>query len=77
MQALSLSAKENLAMPDNDQADGGLQNSPDAARENPTSPGGQNTLGLCHEVEQFIADKPLKALAIAFLAGVVISRIIL
>ena len=34
-------------------------------------------VGLCEQVEQFVAERPLKALALAFLAGLALSRFLL
>ena len=45
--------------------------------ENPLRPDGEAIAGLCEQVERFVAEKPLRALAVAFVAGLVFGRIVL
>ena len=66
-------------MPDKDQTESAFRKTAEAARSKAADAAGQTdtVAGFCHDVEQFVSEKPLKALAIAFLAGVVVARVIL
>ncbi len=66
-------------MPDRDQTESTIRKTAEAARNKVADvvEGNDTVAGFCHDVEQYVSQRPLKALAIAFLAGMVVARVIL
>lgn len=62
-------------MPDKDQ-DGIEDDPPRTAQRLASEASAESIAGLCAEVDAFIAAKPLRALGIAFLAGLIVSRLL-
>lgn len=66
-------------MPDKDQTEAAFRRTAEAARNKVADVVDEHdsVAGFCHDVEQYVSERPIRALAIAFLAGAVFARIIL